>query len=112
MTDDPELDVSSIADCVISVPEGQYYVPKTMIGRAGQACWNNIGKHLTPLQEAERVVRRLRDTDMELVRRVAKEIKESPVLVDLVWCRVIDAILAQIPDEETALAEFVKALKP
>lgn len=88
------------------------YIPQTMIGRAARAIWNAIGKEETPLQDAARVLRKgLRHPDMELVRRVAAEIKESPVLVDLVWCRMVDAILAEEEREAKALAEFESGLK-
>ena len=86
------------------------YVPRTMIGRAALAAWSNIGKHLTPLDEAVRILRAARTPDMELIRRVALEIGQDPAMVDTCWCRVMDAMLAEERREEQALLEFDKTL--
>lgn len=82
------------------------YEPKTMIGRAALKVWNLIGKCQTPLRDAEDIVRSIRFPDTELVRRVAEEIGVPPSTVDMCWCRMIDAILTEVPKEQNALDQF------
>ncbi len=42
------------------------YIPKTMIGRAALAVWHQVGKEMTPLEDAEAILGRIREPDMEL----------------------------------------------
>lgn len=88
------------------------YAPCTMVGRAALAVWHQVGKEMTPLEDAEYILGRVRAPDMELARRVAKDVGVHPSIVDLCWTRMMDAILAQVPEEERALAEFEKEHAP
>lgn len=40
----------------------------------------------------------IRTPDMEMVRRVSRETGTPADVVDLVWCRMVDAIVAQEKD--------------
>ena len=81
------------------------YIPKTMIGRAGLKAWNKVGKCDTSLQDAEDILRFIRTPDMNLCMAVGNDIGIAPAVVDLCWTHMIDAIVAQVPDEEQAQAE-------
>lgn len=82
------------------------YVPRTMIGRAALAAWHQSGKEETCLQDVAAILRRIRDPDVELVRRVGQSIGVKAATVDLCWARMIDAILEEAPAEDRAIMEF------
>ena len=86
------------------------YVPRTMIGRAALAAWHQSGKEETCLRDVEAILRRIRDPDMELVRRVGLAIGVKAATVDLCWARMIDAILAEAPAEDRAMMVFGGAI--
>lgn len=82
------------------------YIPKTMIGRAALGVWHQVGKEMTALEDAAYILGRVREPDMELVRRVAAEIGLPASTVDLCWTRLMDAILAQEEAEQESLDRF------
>lgn len=82
------------------------YEPMTTIGVAALTCWRNIGTQRTSLQEAERVLRSIRLAKPDVILRVARETGFPLSTVDLVWVRMIDAILAQEAEERRALDLF------
>lgn len=82
------------------------YEPKTTIGVAALTCWRNVGTERTPLQEAERLLRSIRVAKPDVILRVARETGFRLGEVDLVWTRMIDAILAQEHEEQRALERF------
>ena len=82
------------------------YVPATMLGYAALNLWNNIGKDLTALEQADRVLECLREPDMELIKRVAERVGVSVPMTELTWNLMIDFIRAERVLEQVALDAF------
>ncbi len=82
------------------------YVPKTMIGRMALAIWHQVGKHDTPLADAQYILGEIRTPDMAVVRCVSQETGVPAATVDLCWTGMIDVILTQALAEDLALRRF------